>query len=78
VEKLVLPTDCYDLTNFEWTEPVVVPAPKPSFADFQRSVQAVEVLPEPIKFKSLGESLNDLVLRVRSFKRRPVNPFASA
>jgi hypothetical protein len=79
---VALPADCYDLAVFEWSDApatlAAVPRPKKSFKDFERTVAAVEVLPESIKFKSLGETLNDPVLRVRSFKRRPVNSLASA
>ncbi len=75
--KLVLPADCYDLAGFEWTEPVAVPSkPKRSFADFQKSVQTLEVLPEPVKFKSLAETLGELVSWVRGFKRSSISPLA--
>lgn len=73
---VALPTDCYDLASFEWEE--LKPAqPKRSFADFTKSVQAVEILPAPIKFKSLAESFSELVAAVRSF-RRPANPLTAA
>jgi hypothetical protein len=75
--KMCLPLDCADWQSIEWSEVPAVPRPKRSFADFQKSVEAVAVLPEPIKFKSLGESLNDLVKAVRGL-RRPANPLASA
>jgi hypothetical protein len=76
--KLVLPTDCYDLTSFEWSEvpPTLAATPKAkSFADFEKSV-AIVVLPAPVEFKSLAESFGDLVSAVRSF-RRPTSPLAS-
>jgi hypothetical protein len=71
-----LPLDCSDI---EWTEPVAVATPKPkrSFSEFETSVAAV-ALPEPVQFKSLAETLGGLVAAVRSFKRRPVHPLASA
>jgi hypothetical protein len=77
--KMYLPQDCSDLLDFEWTEPATVTAPKPkrSFADFQKSLQAAEILPAPIKFKSLAESFSELVAAVRSF-RRPANPLTAA
>jgi len=78
--KLVLPVDCFDLTNFDWSdEPVTAAAPKPkrSFKDFEKSVATV-VLPEPIQFKSLADTLNDLVSVVRGFKRPALSPFAAA
>lgn len=73
---VALPWDCRDI---EWFEvPVAVPSkPKRSFADFQKSLQAAEVLPEPIKFKSLADTINDLVSRVRGHKR-PSHPLAVA
>ena len=59
--KLVLPTDCYALTNFEWSEPVAVATAKPKrgFKDFAKSVQAAEVLPAPVQFKSFAESFGE-------------------
>jgi hypothetical protein len=74
--KLVLPADCFDLTSFEWAEPVTVtvPRPKKSFKDFERTVAAVE-LAVPVQFKSLGDSLNELVAAVMSsYRWRTVNP----
>jgi hypothetical protein len=65
--KMCLPLDCSDI---EWEElKPAEPKPKRSFADFQKSVQTVEVLPEPIKFKSLAASFGELVLGVRGHKR---------
>lgn len=69
--KMCLPLDCADWQAIEWTEPITRAAHKPkrSFADFQKSLQAAEVLPEPLEFKSLADTLNDLVAKVRSFRR---------
>ena len=75
--KLVLPVDCFDLTNFDWSEPVAVASPRPkrSFNDFEKSVATV-ALPEPVQFKSLGETLNELIAAVRG-RKHPAYPLAA-
>ena len=74
--KMCLPLDCADWQAIEWSdEPVTVtvPRPKRSFKDFERTVAAVQ-LPDPVQFKSLAETLNDLVLRVRG-RKHPLAAF---
>jgi hypothetical protein len=70
-KKMLLPLDCSDL---EWSEVpaniVAGPKPKRSFSDFTKSVEPVELLPPaPVQFKSLCESLNELVAAIRGRKR---------
>jgi hypothetical protein len=76
-----LPTDCSDLGGIEWSEVpatfAATPKPKRSFKDFEHTVAAVE-LPAPVQFKSLADSLNDLLFAVRSFRKRPINSLAAA
>lgn len=60
---VALPTDCSDLGEIEWTDTPVAAA-----LTWPQSVQATEVLPEPIKFKSLIETLGDLITQVRGHK----------
>ncbi len=67
---VALPWDCRDI---EWSDaPATLAAAKPkrSFADFEKSVAAVE-----LPAKSLADTINDLVRAVKSY-RRPVNPLA--
>jgi hypothetical protein len=51
---IALPSDCFDLASFEWTE-------------------TLAAVPEPVAFKSLADSFNDLVAAVY---KRPANPLA--
>jgi hypothetical protein len=67
--KLALPIDCADWSAFEWDEPVtaaptVAAKPKRSFKDFERSVKQVPILAAPVKYKSLAESVSELVCKV--------------
>jgi hypothetical protein len=62
--KMCLPIDCADWESIEWSEPPATLAATPE-----------TVSPVP---KSLCKTLGELVAAVRSFKRRPAHPLASA
>jgi hypothetical protein len=76
---MCLPLDCANWQAIEWSDaPVAVATPKPkrNFKDVEKSVVTV-ALPAPVQFKSLAESLNDLVAAVRRYQR-PANPLTAA
>ena len=61
---VVLPADCSDFANFEWEE--------------SKPTSPTVTLPAPVEVKSLAESFNNLVLKVREYQRPVNNPLAAA
>jgi hypothetical protein len=63
--------------DFEWSEVPATLAATPKSDSFKLPSGKFDFLPAPVQFKSLAETLNDLVKAVRGHKRS-ANPLASA